>query len=181
MNETDFSRTIGNCESGQALPRRSFLQLGVTGLAAGTVLSREGSKGDDRSIAAIRRRTEQVVRAVLRAFDSRDTAAIWSFFADDGVFEFPFIGLRAQGFASFDEQLSPALGQLDGLRNTDLVFEPLADPEALIVKHNATATVLFTGKPLSEMYIDVAHLRHGKVASYASYYDTAVFNEATTP
>lgn len=175
--------TISSALPPAPVPRRSFLHLGVSGLAAGAVLTRGGNddKGDDRSLQATRRRTEQIVRQLFVAFDSRDTAAIWSFFADDGVFEFPFIGLRAVGFESFDAQLAGSFAALEGLKNTDFIFEPLADPEAFIVKHSATATVSFTGKPLNEMYIDVAHLRHGKVTSFAVYYDTAVFNEAITP
>jgi ketosteroid isomerase-like protein len=164
------------------LPRRRFLQLGVSGLAAGAVAARGGNDdGDERSIQGVRRRTERIVRQLYRAFDSRDTTAIWSFFADDGVFEFPFIALRAVGFESFDAQLAGSFAALEGLKNADFVFEPLADPEALIISHSATATVSFTGKPLNEMYLDVAHLRHGKVTSFVSYYDTAVFNEAITP
>jgi ketosteroid isomerase-like protein len=182
MNTPEISRTIGSLDRGEVLPRRSFLQLGVGGLAAGAVAARGGhNDSDNRSLQGIRRRTERVVRQLYRAFDSRDTSAIWSFFADDGVFEFPFIGLRAVGFESFDEQLAGSFAALEGLKNSDFVFEPLADPEALIVRHNATATVSFTGKPLNEMYLDVAHLRHGKVTSFAVYYDTAVFNEAITP
>jgi ketosteroid isomerase-like protein len=165
------------------MPRRSFLHFGVSGLAAGAVLSRGGNsdQGADRSIAATRRKTEQIVRSLLHAFESRDTAAIWSFFAADGVFVFPFPGVPVTDFASFDAGVGPVLAALDGLRFTDLVFEPLADPEALIVAHHGTATVSFTGKSLSEEYLDVAHLRHGKVTSFSVYYDTAVFNEAFTP
>jgi ketosteroid isomerase-like protein len=179
MNAPEIDRTIGSLDGGQALPRRSFLQLGVGGLALGAALASQGNSGDSQG--GDRRRTEQIVRRLLHAFESRDTAAIWSFFADDGVFEFPFIGLRVSDFASFDATVGPALTALEGLTFTDLVFEPLADPEALIVKHNGTATVSFTGKPLAEMYVNVAHLRRGKVTSFAVYYDTAVFNEAFTP
>jgi ketosteroid isomerase-like protein len=179
MNASEISRSVASLDSGKILPRRSFLQFGVGGLALGTVLPGKGNRDDSHESEG--RRTEKIARRVIHAFESRDTAEIWSFFAADGVFEFPFIGLHVQGFAEFDAALGPALSQLDGLRNTDLVVDPLADPEACIVRHNATATVLFTGKPLNLMYIDVVRLRHGKVTSLAIYYDTAVFNEATTP
>jgi ketosteroid isomerase-like protein len=183
MNVPEISRTIGSLEGGHALPRRSFLHLGVGGLALGAAMSSEDDSGKrgDQSHGRDRRRTEQIVRRLLHAFESRDTAAIWSFFAADGVFEFPFIGLRVTDFASFDATVGPALTALEGLTFTDLVFEPLADPEALIVTHNGSATVSFTGKPLAEMYVNVVHLRRGKVRSIAVYYDTAVFNEAFTP
>jgi ketosteroid isomerase-like protein len=183
MNTPDISHTIETLGRGEVLPRRSLLQLGVGGLALGTAMSREDDSGEkvDQSHVGDRRKTERIVRRLLRAFESRDTAAIWSFFAHDGVFEFPFVGLRVSDFASFDEMVGPALAALEGLTFTDLVFEPLADPESLIVTHNGSATVSFTGKPFSEMYVNVAHLRRGKVTSFAVYYDTAMFNEAFTP
>jgi ketosteroid isomerase-like protein len=179
MNASEISRSLGGLDSGHVLPRRSFLQFGVGGLALGAALPGKGNRDDSHD--GDRRRTEKIARRVIHAFESRDTAEIWSFFAADGVFEFPFIGLHVQGFAEFDAALGPSLAQLDGLTVTDLVVDPLADPEACIIKHSATATVLFTGKPLDLMYIDVVRLRHGKVTSLAMYYDTAVFNEATTP
>lgn len=105
MDYTQLQRTPSIVSSDlptAPLPRRTFLQLGVSGLAAGAVAARGGNNGgDDRSLQGIRRTTERIVRQLYRAFDSRDTTAIWSFFADDGVFEFPFIGLRAVGFESF--------------------------------------------------------------------------------
>jgi ketosteroid isomerase-like protein len=182
MNTAYVSHNIGTLHDAQALPRRSFLQLGVGGLALGAT-SRVGGGGeqDNLSHEGNRRRTEQIVRRLLHAFESRDTSAIWSFFAPDGVFEFPFIGLRVSDFTSFDETVGGALAELEGLTFTDLVFEPLADPEGVVVKHKGTATVSFTGKPLAEMYVNVVHLRRGKVTSHAVYYDTAVFDEAFTP
>src|SRR6185295_4222778 len=102
----------------------------------GAIATRRDNDEADRSAQGVRRRTERIVRELYRAFDSRDTTAIWSFFADDGVFEFPFIGLRAVGFESFDAQLAGSFAALEGLKNADFVFEPLADPEAVIVRHN---------------------------------------------
>ncbi|MEY2521712.1 MAG: hypothetical protein QOJ66_277, partial [Ilumatobacteraceae bacterium] len=91
MNAPEIDRTVLSLDGGQVLPRRSFLQLGVGGLALEAGLARQGNSGESQG--GDRRRTEQIVRRLLHAFESRDTAAIWSFFADDGVFEFPFIGL----------------------------------------------------------------------------------------
>ena len=127
------------------------------------------------------RRTERLVRHLLQVIESRDTATIWSLFADDGVIEFPFIGLRVTDLASLDATIGQALAVLDGLTFFDLVFEPMADPNAVIVKHKGHAVVSFTGKPYDQMYINEVHVRDGKVASFVEYYDTAVFNEAFTP
>lgn len=166
------------------LPRRSFLHLGVGGLALGTVLSRGGAvRGDDtdRSDRGQRSRTERLVRHLLQVIETRDTAAIWSLFADDGVIEFPFIGLRVTDLASLDATIGQALAVLDGLTFFDLVFEPMADPLAVIVKHKGHAVVSFTGKPYEQMYINEVHVRGNKITSFVEYYDTAVFDEAFTP
>jgi hypothetical protein len=168
---------------GPTLPRRSFLQFGGTGLVLGAGLSRgRGLSSDtDRSPRAQRRRTERVFLQLLHAIESGSTTAIWSFFDDNGVIEFPFTGARYTDFASFDADLAPVFAVLQALKFTDPVFVPLADPNALIAQYKAHGDVTFTGKPYDQTYITEVHLRHGKVASYAEYYDTAVLNEAFTP
>ena len=117
----------------------------------------------------------------MHAIESRDTTAIWSFMADDGVIAFPFTGLRFTDFTSFDATIGPLLAQLQGLRFTDLRFERLADPSAVIAKYNGHATVASTGKSYRQTYITEAHVRDGAVRSYTEYFDTAVFNEAFRP
>ena len=117
---------------------------------------------------------EHVVRQVLHAIESRDTAAIWSFFDDAGVVEFPFFGLRFTGFAEFDAGVGPLLAALDGLTYTEPVFERLDDRNAVIAKYNGHATVF--GKPYNQTYITEVLLRRRKVTSWAEYFDTAVFN-----
>jgi ketosteroid isomerase-like protein len=165
------------------LPRRSFLQFGGTGLALGAVLARGGilNEKGDQSMRVQRRRNEEVVRRLLHTIETGSTSAIWSFFADDGVVEFPFTGARYTDFASFDAALAPFFAALEGFTYTDPVFEPLDDPTGLIAKYKAHATVNFTGKTYDQTYITEVHLRHGKVTSWAEYFDTAVLNEAFTP
>ncbi|MEY2415966.1 MAG: uncharacterized protein QOH53_1300 [Ilumatobacteraceae bacterium] len=125
--------------------------------------------------------TIQLVRRLFPVIETRDTAAIWSMFADDGVIEYPFINLRLTDLASFDQTIGPALRALEGLTVTDLTFVATADPNAVIAKYHAHATVNFTGKPYDQTYINELRVRHGKIALYSEYYDTAVFNEAFTP
>jgi len=164
-----------------AVPRRSFLQFGGTGLALGTVLSRGGGS-DEEDIRSMRvQRTEAAVRRVLHTIETGSTSAIWRLFADDGVVEFPFTGARYTDFASFDAALAPFFAALDGFSYTDPTFESLGDPQALIAKYKAHAVVNFTGKAYDQTYITEVHLRRGKVTSWAEYFDTAVLNEAFTP
>jgi ketosteroid isomerase-like protein len=163
------------------VPRRSFLQFGGTGLALGTVLSHAGSLNEEGNRSMRVQRTENVVRRLLQTIETGSTSAIWSFFADDGVVEFPFTGARYADFASFDAALAPFFAALDGFSYTDPLFEPLDDPHSLIAKYKAHATVTFTGKTYDQTYITEVHLRHGKVTSWAEYFDTAVLNEAFTP
>jgi ketosteroid isomerase-like protein len=161
------------------LARRSFLQYaGAGGLALGMVLSGAGiAEADDGGGGS----PEQVVRQVLHVIESRDTAAIWAFFGDAGVVEFPFLGLRFASFAEFDAGVGPLLAALDGLTYTEPVFERLDDRDAVIAKYKGHATVNFTGKPYNQTYITEVHLRHRMVTSWAEYFDTAVLNEAFTP
>ena len=125
--------------------------------------------------------TIELVRRLFKVIETRDTTAIWSMFADDGVIEYPFINLRLADFASFDQTIGPALRALDGLTFTDLSFLAMADPNAVIAKYHGHATVNFTGKPYDQTYINELRVRRGKVTLYSEYYDTAMFNEAFTP
>jgi ketosteroid isomerase-like protein len=164
------------------VPRRSFLQFGASGLAVGAVLARGGKtdEGGDQSRIQ-QRRTEHVVRRLLHIIETGSTPAIWSFFADDGVVEFPFTGARYSDFASFDAALAPFFAALVGFAYTDPVFESLADPNALIAKYKGHGQVNFTGKAYDQTYITEVHVRHGKVTSWSEYFDTAVLNIAFTP
>jgi ketosteroid isomerase-like protein len=165
------------------LPRRSFLQLGVGGLALGGVLPRVGGGGGDadRSHGGQTRKTEQLVRHLFDVILTRDTAAIWSLFADDGAIEFPFLGLRITDLATLDAVIGPLLAVLDGLTYFDLVFEPMADPHAVIVTHKGHATISFNGKSYDQTYINEVRVRNGKVTLYVEYFDTAVLNAALAP
>jgi ketosteroid isomerase-like protein len=164
------------------LPRRSFLQFGAAGLALGAVSAHGSSDQEgDQSMRVQRHRDEQLVQRLLHTIETGSTSAIWGFFADDGVVEFPFTGARYTDFESFDTALAPFFAALDGFKYTDPAFEPLDDPHALIAKYKAHATVNFTGKSYDQTYITEVHLRRGKVTSWAEYFNTAVLNEAFTP
>jgi ketosteroid isomerase-like protein len=127
-----------------------------------------------------RRRNEELVQRLMNTIETGSTAAIWSFFADGGVVEFPFTGARYTDFASFDAALAPFFAALDGFTYTTPAFEALDDPNALIAKYKAHAVVTPTGKTYDQTYITEVHLRRGKVMSWAEYFDTAVLNEAFT-
>jgi ketosteroid isomerase-like protein len=136
---------------------------------------------DDHTSSGTSRATVQLVRRLINVIATRDSAAIWSMFANDGIVEFPFVNLRFTDMASFDAVIGPSLAALDGLTFTDVSFVALADPNAVIAKYRGHATVSFTGKPYEQSYVTEAHVRHGKITSYSEYYDTAVLNEAFTP
>jgi ketosteroid isomerase-like protein len=165
------------------LARRSFLQLGVGGLAAAGVLSRATSvdAADDRAHTAEVRRTELAVRRLFDVIQTRDTAAIWSLFADDGVIEFPFLGLRITDLATLDVAVGPLLAVLGDLTYFDFVFEGLADPHGVIVTHKGHAVISFNGKSYDQTYINEVRVRNGKITLYVEYFDTAVLNEALAP
>jgi ketosteroid isomerase-like protein len=162
------------------IPRRSFLGFAGAGLAAGALLPLARSD-DGNDTSGTSRATTQVVRRLLHLVESRDSAAIWTLFADDGFLYFPFIDFRIPDEETFAATVGQSLAALDGLTFTDLSFVATADRDAVIAKYRGHATVNFTGKPYEQTYISEAHVRHGKLASYIEYYDTAVFNEAFTP
>jgi|GEM_PF-3857579 len=166
-----------------SLARRSFLHLGVGGLAAAGVLSRATSvgAGGDRAHTAEVRRTEQAVRQLFDVIQTGDTAAIWALFADDGVIEFPFLGLRITDFATLDAAIGPLLAVLGDLTYFDFVFEPLADPHGVIVTHKGHAVITFNNKSYDQTYINDVRVRNGRITLYVEYFDTAVLNAALTP
>jgi ketosteroid isomerase-like protein len=73
------------------------------------------------------------------------------------------------------------LAQIPDLTFSDIELQFLDDPEALIAKYAGHATVTFNGKRYDQLYITEIRTRHGAVASYSEYFDTAVLNEAFTP
>ena len=165
------------------VPRRSFLQLGAGGLVLGGVLSRGGMVGDDGkpSRGGNSRRTELVARRLFDVIQTRDITAIWSMFADDGVIEFPFLGLRITDLATLEAAIGPLLAVLGDLTYFDFVFEPLADTNATIVTHKGHAVISFNSKSYDQTYINEVHVRNGKVTLYVEYFDTAVLNAALAP
>jgi ketosteroid isomerase-like protein len=167
----------------EPMARRSFLEFGIGGLALGGALFRDGSGGDDgdQSHGGERRKTERLARRLFRVIETRDTAAIWSLFADDGVIEFPFLRLTITDLATLNATIGPLLAVLDNLAYTDLVFEPLADPHAVIVKHKGHATISYNNKPYDQTYINEVRVRNGKVTLYVEYFDTDVLNKALSP
>jgi ketosteroid isomerase-like protein len=159
--------------------RRSFLQFGAAGIAATVVGANQIDGGPIRSRK--QRSTERLVRRLFDAIETGSTSAIWAFFSDDGVIEFPFLGTRYTDFASFDAALGPVLAQIPDLTFSDLDLEFLDDPEAVIATYTGHATVMFNGKPYDQTYITEIHTRHGEITSYAEYFDTAVLIEAFAP
>lgn len=166
-----------------SLARRSFLQIGVGGLAAAGVLSRVTSvdAGTDRAHTVEVRRTELAVRHLFDVIQTGDTSAIWALFADDGVIEFPFLGLRITDLATLNAAIGPLLAVLGDLTYFDFVFEGLADPHGVIVTHKGHAVITFNGKSYDQTYINEVRVRNGKIALYVEYFDTAVLNEALAP
>jgi ketosteroid isomerase-like protein len=163
------------------IPRRSFLGFAGAGLASGAFLPLARFDHENDTSGGTSRAVTQVVRRLLHAVESRDSVAIWSLFADDGFLYFPFIDFRISDEETFAATVGQSLAALDGLTFTDISFVATADRDAVIAKYRGHATVNFTGKPYEQTYISEAHVRHGKLASYIEYYDTAVINEAFTP
>jgi ketosteroid isomerase-like protein len=161
------------------LDRRSLLQLGGAGIALGTI--GRVSNVIPVHLSGQRHRTQLVASHLLHTIETGDMATIWSLFAEGGVVEFPFAGLRFIDFASLDAAVSPLLAQLPNLKFTDPAFVPLADPNGVIAKYKGHATVTSTGKAYDQTYISEIHVHRDKVASYTEYLDMAVLNEAFTP
>jgi ketosteroid isomerase-like protein len=165
------------------LGRRSLLHLGVGGLAAAGILTRGDSvaAAGNASHRGDTRRTELATRHLFDVIQTRDTAAIWSLFADDGVIEFPFLGLRITDLATLNATIGPLLAVLDDLTFFDFAFEPLANPLGTIVTHKGHATISFNDKSYDQTYINEVRVRHGKITRFVEYFDTAVLNTALTP
>jgi len=165
------------------VPRRSFLQLGGTGLALGGLLAVGADLGShaDASQGGPRRRTLAVVQDFFQTIQTRSTSAIWDSVAEGGSIEFPFLGAKFTDFASFDGAIGPLLAVLGGLTYSGFVFEGLEDPNGVIAKYKGHAVVTFNGKSYDQTYITEIHVEQGKIGSYAEYFNTAVLNEALTP
>lgn len=165
------------------LARRSFLHLGVGGLALAGGLSQAGnlSGGAGASHGGDNRRTEAAARHLFDVIQTGDTAAIWSLFADGGVIEFPFLGLRITDLDTLNATIGPLLAVLGGLTYFDFVFEPLGDPHGVMVTHKGHAVITFNGKSYDQTYLNVVRVRDGMITSFVEYFDTAVLNAALTP
>jgi hypothetical protein len=148
---------------------------------AGFCLGSDLGSRADASQGGPRRRTEAVVRQFLDTIQTRSTSAIWDEVAEGGSIEFPFLGATFTDFASFDAVIGPLLAVLGGLTYSGFAFEGLEDPNALIAKYTGHAVVTFNGKSYDQTYITEVHVRRGKIASYAEYFNTAMLNEALTP
>ena len=92
------------------VPRRSFLQLGGTGLALGGLLAVGADLGShaDASQGGPRRRALAVVQDFFQTIQTRSTSAIWDSVAEGGSIEFPFLGAKFTDFASFERRDRPA-------------------------------------------------------------------------
>ena len=172
-------RSDGRRSSGPALVPASRCRRARRRWSSGPATSVDA--GSDRAHTAEVRRTKPAVRHLFDVIQTGDTAAIWSLFADDGVIEFPFLGLRITDFATLDAAIGPLLAVLGDLTYFDFVFEPLADPAGVIVTHKGHAVITFNSKSYDQTYINEVRVRDGKITSYVEYFDTAVLNAALTP
>ena len=177
-------RSVPSIAEGVPLvPRRSFLHLGATGLALGGLVAVGSDLGSHAAASqgGPRRRTEAVARDFFATIQTRSTAAIWDQVAEGGSIEFPFLGLRITDLATLNAAIGPLLAVLGDLTYFDFVFEPLADPNGVIVTHKGHAVITFNNKSYDQTYITEIHVQRGKIASYAEYFDTAVLNAALAP
>jgi ketosteroid isomerase-like protein len=170
------SQSSWDVRSTDSTTRRSLLAAGA-GLGLFALVpagSREGG-------SARQRRTQQVVRRLFAAIETRDPSTIWRMFTHRPTVDFPFLGLHITDFGTFDAVIGPLLANLDGLTFSDPAFVPLADADGVIAKYSGTATVLSTGKSYAQTYITEVHVDRDRVESYAEYFDTAALNAALTP
>lgn len=117
----------------------------------------------------------------MSVIETRDAAAIWNCFGDGGAVEFPFLGLRFADLASLEAGIGPLLAVLDGLAYSDVGFEKVAAPGALVLRYHGEATISVTGKPYHQTYITEARVQGSKMLLWREYFDTAVLNAALTP
>jgi ketosteroid isomerase-like protein len=120
-----------------------------------------------------------LVRALdrVRAYDLEGFADL---FVEDGVIEYPFAPAGAVRRLQGREEIRRVLGQAAasprraGRRVTDVsspVVHQTVDPDVIVAEFDLEGEIVATGQTYRLPYIQVLHIRDGKIASLRDYID----------
>jgi ketosteroid isomerase-like protein len=119
-----------------------------------------------------REEDEDLIRQLIDSQNRYDWDEARRLLADDAVFELPFIGETYVGKERIVERWRPSLERMEGLRFFDLSFSPMAEQGCYVVTFRNVCKVSTTGMAYEQMYISLFHVRAGRIAYFAEYFDT---------
>ena len=115
---------------------------------------------------------EDLIRRLMVCQGRYDWDEISRLLADDAVFEMPFIGEKIIGKELIVERWRPALERMEGVYFFDLAFSAMAEPGRYVVTFRNVCKVSTTGMAYEQMYISLFHVRAGRIAYFAEYFDS---------
>jgi ketosteroid isomerase-like protein len=115
---------------------------------------------------------ENLIRRLMEGQGRQDWDEILRLLADDAVFEMPFIAEKYHGKELILKRWRPALARMEGVNFYDLAFSPMAEPGWYVATFRNRCKVKTTGMDYDQMYISLFHVRNGKIAYFAEYFDT---------
>jgi ketosteroid isomerase-like protein len=119
-----------------------------------------------------REEDENLIRRLMDSQSRHDWDEILRLLADDAVFDMPFIAEKYHGKEQILERWRPALERMEGVEFFDLAFSPMAEPGWYVATFRNRCKVKRTGMDYDQMYVSLFHVRNGKVAYFAEYFDT---------
>jgi ketosteroid isomerase-like protein len=119
-----------------------------------------------------REQDETLIRRLMDCQGRYDWDEILGLLAEDAVFEIPFIGEKIHGKHQIVDRWRPALERMDGVKFFDLAFSPMAEPGWYLATFRNRCSVKTTGLDYDQIYISLFHVRDGKIAYFAEYFDT---------
>ncbi len=119
-----------------------------------------------------RERDEEIIRRLMDCQSGCEWDGIEQLLADDAVFAMPFIAEKYAGKALIIQRWRPALERMEGVKFFDLAFSPMLEAGWYVVTFRNRCKVKTTGLDYDQMYISLFHVRDGKIAYFAEYFDT---------
>jgi ketosteroid isomerase-like protein len=97
-------------------------------------------------------------------------------FAEDGVFEFPYLHeigqqTRFEGKDAIRSLFERVLAQLSPLTFRNIVIHEMVDPSRVFVEYESKATIKATGHPYIQKYVSLLTVHDGKITLVREYLD----------
>jgi limonene-1,2-epoxide hydrolase len=115
---------------------------------------------------------EDIIRQLMDCQGKYDWDGISNLLTDDAIFEMPFVNERFVGKKLIIDRWRPSLERMNGVKFYDIIIKPMADIGWYMATFRNTCTVRSTGMEYDQMYINIFHVKDGKIAYFAEYFDT---------